>query len=461
MPACFRPRSFRLHFLLFLVCVISLALGVHEAHANSGPELRPARLSATASSAEFADASAAGDEWSVDDRQVPLLRVRGDHLTPGLDQSLSYPLGPFRILIAQMLSCDDHHARCLLSARSRDGNGIHFVEFRASGTRNVYISIDGTELRLSDENNQKTITGKDGRKFIFVCYPDGEFHCVGIKDRTGNYLSFIYAASGLTLHGVADSSGRTITFNYAVDGITSVTQTWISNSVELTKTWPVGDQPERAPLKLTGNRQPLAFTNFKIVPTNALIQQYTLEMENSDKLLAQIFGGPNAVAAANGFEPEGLAASYPLYRGDIVGDDGLVRRGHLSYAMHLYGSIDGKANSPLYVPTGFASHSSEPTPTDSVVTFYYPRLGNLADVTVAVFHVADFELRAEGDRIRIGNIGGPGGSLPLYKHSHIEFYRGNTGLPPLESRAQVRIDPATVFALSPPHRAQTARDGVE
>jgi hypothetical protein len=79
------------------------------------------------------------------------------------------------------------------------------------------------------------------------------------------------------------------------------------------------------------------------------------------------------------------------------------------------------------------------------VLFYYPKLGNLTDITLAVFHVADFQIVSEGDRVRIGNIGGPGGSSPLYKHSHIEFYRGNRSLPPDAERAALRIDPASVF----------------
>jgi hypothetical protein len=174
-------------------------------------------------------------------------------------------------------------------------------------------------------------------------------------------------------------------------------------------------------------------------------------MAASDKTLAEMFGGPNAVAAGNGFEPPGLAASYPLYRGDIMGDDGKQRRGHLSFAMHLYGNLDGTGESSLFVPAGFVSHSGEPSPTDAVVTFYYPHLGNLSDVTLAVFHVADFHISNEGGRVRIGNLGGPGGASTFYKHSHIEFYRGNTGLPALAVRLRLRIDPAPVFAT-------TARD---
>lgn len=166
-------------------------------------------------------------------------------------------------------------------------------------------------------------------------------------------------------------------------------------------------------------------------------------------MLATIFGEPGAVAAANGFEPIGLANQYPLYHGDLIGDDGVIRRGHLSFAMHLYGSADGTGDTEIYIPIGFISHSSVPTPTDAAVTFFYPQLGNLTDVTLAVFHVANFQLSYEGARIRIGNIGGPGGSIASYRHSHLEFYRGDTGLPSAAARVRLRIDPAIVFGSMP------------
>ena len=104
------------------------------------------------------------------------------------------------------------------------------------------------------------------------------------------------------------------------------------------------------------------------------------------------------------------------------------------------------------MPSGFTQHSDQPSPTDAVVLFYYPKLGNLKDVTLAVFHVADFQISYEGERVRIGNIGGPGGSSSAYKHSHIEFYRGNTSLPSLPARARLRIDPARVFWPEPKSR---------
>ena len=183
----------------------------------------------------------------------------------------------------------------------------------------------------------------------------------------------------------------------------------------------------------------------KRIPNNAATPTYTQAMAASDSKLAAIFGGPGAVAAANGFEPRSLGRPYPLYRGDLIDEDGKILRGHLSYAMHLYGSVDGTGEGEIYVPPGFTTHSGPPTPTDAAVTFYYPRLGNFKDVTLAVFHVANFGFSYEGDRVCIGNIGGRGGSISTYRHSHLEVYHGDTGLPSLAKREILRIDPAAVF----------------
>jgi len=389
-----------------------------------------------------AAANVAGYRWNVSEKDLPLLGLPGDRIKPGLDQSLTYPLDQFRFPISQALSYDDEHGRYVLPSVSREGAASHFIEFEETSVKNTYTSNDGANIRLIDNDSMKTIRTSDGARYIFVRYPDGEFRCATIKEASGASLNLLYTANGLMLHGVVDASGRTVTFSYAKDGISSVTQTWMANSEGLMKTWSLGE-----PLKSIDTAVKHSHSNaLKAFPSNAVARGYTLQMAASDKLLAQIFGGPGAVAGANGFEPAGLAASYPFYRGDIIGDDGIARRGHLSYAMHLYGNADGTGDSPLYVPAGFTLHSGEPSPTDAVVTFYYPRLGNLSDVTLAVFHVANFQISYEGDRVRIGNIGGHGGSSPLYRHSHIEFYRGNAGLPSLAERARLRIDPAKVFA---------------
>jgi hypothetical protein len=433
-------------------CLASLTLCVLNATPAATPAAK-ARIDSERARVRFVDsktasgvaAEATAFKWNVTERGLPLLGLPTTHLNAGLDQSLSYPLAQFGFPIFQALSYDEEHGRYLLPSSSAGNKGLHFIEFTASEGRNTYTSTDGANIKLIDNDNMKVVRTSDGTRYVFVRYPDGEFRCASIKDPSGSSLNLLYTANGLVLHGVVDSAGRTITFNYASDGIKSLTQTWMANSEGVTRTWSVGEQPDLPASPAAKYSHAFA----KAMPFNAVVRQYTTEMAASDKLLARIFGGPNAVAGANGFEPAGLAATYPLYRGDIVGDDGVERRGHLTFAMHLYGSPDGTGDSPLYVPAGFTQHSDSPSPIDAAVLFYYPRLGNMTDVTLAVFHVADFQISYEGERVRIGNLGGLGGSSPSYKHSHIEIYRGHTGLPPVAARPGLRIDPTTVFSVAP------------
>lgn len=374
---------------------------------------------------------------------LPLLGLTQERLRRGVDQTLTYPAGSFDFPIFRSLGFNNEEDKYLMPARSSSDPDLVFIEFTRTARTNTYRSAEGMEL--VDRGGSKTIQTGDGTRFLFIQYPDGEFRCAAIKQNSAGVLNLLYTANGLALHGIIDASGRSLTFNYGKQGIQSLTQTWMSNLEGFTRTWLVSDDDEN-----DGSHRFAHALNSKAakpLPANALIHEYTAQMIACDELLARIFGGPGAVAAGNGFEPAGLAAAYPFYRGDVVGDDGRLRLGHLSHAIHLYGSPDGKGDSPLYVPAGFTSHTVEPSPTDAALTFYYPRLGNLTDVTLAVFHIAGFQIVTDGDRVRIGNIGGPGGSSPLYRHSHIEFYRGNTGLPPAAARASLRIDPATVFQV--------------
>jgi hypothetical protein len=438
------PRAFCLASLI--LCLMNAATGVTLASRArvDGDRDRVRFVEVESTGTVSVEPAGSAYRWNLIEQGLPLLGLPDAHLRTGIDQSLTYPLAQFNFPLFQALTYDDEHARYLLPSLSSESKGVHFIVFAPAEGKNTYTSIDGNNIKLIDNDNMKVVRTSDGTKYTFVRYPDGEFRCASIKDSSGVYLNLLYTANGLMLHGVVDSSGRTLTFNYAGDGIKSITQTWMANSEGLTKTWLVGEQPA-ALIDPAVKYSHVVWASAKTVPNNAVVRQYTPGMAVCDKMLAQIFGGPNAVAGANGFEPAGLAAAYPFYRGDIIGDDGMERRGHLSHAMHLYGSSNGTAGSPLYIPRGFTLHSDQPSPTDAAMTFYYPRLGNLTDVTLAVFHIADFQLVDEGDRVRIGNIGGPGGSSALYKHSHIEFYRGNTGLPPLGARPGLRIDPATVF----------------
>lgn len=195
---------------------------------------------------------------------------------------------------------------------------------------------------------------------------------------------------------------------------------------------------------------------------NALANEvtyYTKQMESCDAKIASILGGKNAIAAASGFEPEGIALmkSFPFYRGDTVNvwRDGSVHigQGHLSrYIMHLYGStdgtrlgVDGKTYADIIIPDGFETTSNDGlggkknalaqilSPTEAIVTFYYKKkLGNVENVTLLLMHVKDFKPVKQGNRWRIGSIGGKGGIIgdvnSPYLHSHFALVKGDVGL---------------------------------
>jgi hypothetical protein len=381
--------------------------------------------------------------WNTGNNRLPLLNLP-EQMNFDLDTAFAFPLGQYRLPLFQSLYYNAKFKRYMLLLTSNGSRKVEFVQLDQAGSSRNYTSTNEPAIRLVDEGKIKTLHAVDGAEYRFAQVPGGELRCVRIQNLAGVEINLTYRADGLA-EMLVDRKGRSIRFNYSGDHIDSVTQTWPVDTVNVTRTWTVGAVIETARPRKVSYAHASGFGRAKAVPTNAITPNYSVEMASCDRMLAGIFGGPGAVGAANGFEPVGLANQYPIYRGDIRGSDGAVHRGHLSYAMHLYGSVDGTGETPLYVPAGFTSHSATPTPTDAAVTFFYPRLGNLENVTLAVFHIANFQISNEGDRVRIGNIGGPGGSYSFYKHSHIEFYRGNTGLPSSKAREALRINPAAVF----------------
>ena len=183
---------------------------------------------------------------------------------------------------------------------------------------------------------------------------------------------------------------------------------------------------------------------------NVGAQYYTSEMEKCDAKIASILGGKNAIAAANGYEPEGLAVRKIMgfYRGDTRAllRDGKenVSEGHLPrHIMHLYGSndgtrfgVDGKTSTDIYLPDGFETKNGElkqtPTATQAIVHFYYKELGKVKDLTILLMHVKGFNPKKQGNRWFIGQIGGKGGQVATasqpYLHSHFVLVKGDVGL---------------------------------
>lgn len=397
--------------------------------------------------------SAASYRWNFNNVGMPLVNLP-ERIGSGLDQSLTYPMDQFEFPLFQSLYYNERARKYVVMVMKDDAANpgmVHglttrraeFIELARIGT-DAFAANGKLNLRLEADGGLKILTTRDGTIYRFVALRDGEFHCRQINDRHGMAITLNYTDDAL-LANIADDRGRTITFNYTNDYVSSVAQTWLTNAKRVGKTWVIEDEVRFAHVVARVAAAPATLAPGKHLPSNAIRTNYTRAMAASDSALAAIFGGPGAIAAANGFEPSGLSHQYPLYRGDSIADDGRILRGHLSFAMHLYGSADGMGDTELYIPAGFTAHSDEPSPTDAVMTFYYPRLGNLTDVTLAVFHVRNFCLNFAGERVHIGSIGGPGGSIGSYRHSHLEFYRGNTGLPPLAARQHLRIDPITVF----------------
>lgn len=385
--------------------------------------------------------------WNLNDDSLPLISLP-DHIRGAVDLSLTYSMDQYQFPLFHSLYHNQQLAKYVLLVMPKQSlRRVEFINMSSKG--GGQFVADNSNLRLTDKGFAKQISTDDGTVYTFTPVGDGELHCSQIKSRGGVLINLTYTNNG-SIETIADAAGRTINFGYTDEFLSSITQIW-GAGVRLRKTWAIAANAA-LPTTLGANLSSTGTAVGKLVPTNAINPNYTETMAASDLILARIFGGPGAVAAANGFEPRGLSSPYPLYRGDLIGDDGIIRRGHLSYSMHLYGSPDGQGETALYVPAGYVSHSSQPTPTDAAVTFYYPRLGNIANVTLAVFHVASFQLSEENGRVRIGTIGGPGGSVATYKHSHMEFYRGDTGLPPASLRGRFRINPGAVFDPDPtPH----------
>ncbi len=425
------------HFFLISAIVVAAIIGFAQLS-----ELLMATGS-TVVKAKGGSASASNStltyHWNVDDAALPLLDLP-DHIRGAVDLSITYSMDQFQFPLLESLYFNQRLGKYILMVVSKDRARVEFVDLARVKGRQFEAKGD-LSLRLEDKGYAKLLTTGEGTVYTFATVGNEEFHCSQIRDRNGLVINLKYK-NDASIDTIADASGRTISFGYEKDYLTSITQTW-GPAAAKKQTWAIAEDEirSRPAVKLTATGAEMV----KHIPSNALTPAYTQEMADSDLKLAAIFGGPGAVAAANGFEPAGLASQYPIYRGDLIGDDGKIRRGHLSYAMHLYGNANGTGYTDLYVPSGFTSHSSTPTPTDAAVTFYYPRLGTLTDITLAVFHVANFQLSYEDGRVRIGNIGGHGGSIACYRHSHIEFYHGDTGLPSSASRQRLRIDPTSVF----------------
>ncbi|MDQ3803369.1 MAG: PA14 domain-containing protein, partial [Acidobacteriota bacterium] len=99
------------------------------------------------------------------------------------------------------------------------------VELRQVGASNVYESADSSYLQLTDQGGSLALLSADGTRLSFSPL-DGEYKCVEVKDRNGNYITVSYASDG-QVSTVVDTLGRTVTFNYDANrNLVSISQPW-------------------------------------------------------------------------------------------------------------------------------------------------------------------------------------------------------------------------------------------
>ena len=104
------------------------------------------------------------------------------------------------------------------------GNGQR-VELRQVGTSNIYDAADSSYLRLTEDGAVLRVHSTDGTRLSFT-EANGEYRCIEVKDRNGNYMTVSYNTLG-QINTITDTLGRVITFNYDdYNNPVSITQMW-------------------------------------------------------------------------------------------------------------------------------------------------------------------------------------------------------------------------------------------
>ncbi|HEX6717738.1 MAG TPA: DUF4214 domain-containing protein [Pyrinomonadaceae bacterium] len=101
----------------------------------------------------------------------------------------------------------------------------HRVELRQVGTSNIYDAYDSSYLRLTENGGTLLVQSTDGTSLSFT-ESGGEYRCIEVKDRNGNYITINYSSIG-RITNITDTLGRIIMFNYDINAnLLSITQAW-------------------------------------------------------------------------------------------------------------------------------------------------------------------------------------------------------------------------------------------
>jgi YD repeat-containing protein len=111
------------------------------------------------------------------------------------------------------------------------------VELRQVGTSNAYEATDSSYVRLEHVGaDTMVLKPSDGTRLTYLLL-NGQYECMEVKDRNGNYITIGYNQSG-RLSTVTDTLGRVVNVNYdAYQNPLSITQARTINGQSQTHTW--------------------------------------------------------------------------------------------------------------------------------------------------------------------------------------------------------------------------------
>ena len=102
------------------------------------------------------------------------------------------------------------------------------IEVRQMGTTNIYESGDSSHIQIVDNGAAGLTVRTPGGTQMTYQFALGEFRCVEVKDRNGNFITVTYNSFG-HISTIVDTLGRTISFNYdasVLNNLLSITQIW-------------------------------------------------------------------------------------------------------------------------------------------------------------------------------------------------------------------------------------------
>ena len=148
-------------------------------------------------------------------RSGPYIHFDEDNGSPSPGFRLGFPTVQRKVFNAQTAK----NAYLLISAAG------HRVELRQIGSSNVYEAGDSSYLQLTDNGTYLIVRSTDGTQ-LRLTEINNEYRCTQVKDRNGNYISVNYNAVG-QITTIVDTLNREIVFNYDGNGnLLSITQNW-------------------------------------------------------------------------------------------------------------------------------------------------------------------------------------------------------------------------------------------